>query len=170
MARLIAKAVGPCTAPADAGVRDEREADDGAAASGCAGRRCGDPPKDVAPTRQVPARAPIYLICTPDSWFERANERIFFTLEPGIMSYDVVVIGAGAFGCSLAYHLGRAGQRVALMDRVGVASQTSPRAAGLFKHVQSTATRTALAALSARTSSTSSGKPGYRCRLSARGA
>ena len=66
------------------------------------------------------------------------------------MSYDVVVIGAGAFGCSLAYHLGRAGQRVALMDRVGVASQTSPRAAGLFKHVQSTATRTALAALSAR--------------------
>ena len=74
----------------------------------------------------------------------------FLTLEPGIMSYDVVVIGAGAFGCSLAYHLGRAGQRVALMDRVGVASQTSPRAAGLFKHVQSTATRTALAALSAR--------------------
>jgi glycine/D-amino acid oxidase-like deaminating enzyme len=36
------------------------------------------------------------------------------------------------------------------MDRVEVASQTSPRAAGLFKHVQSTRTRTALAALSAR--------------------
>lgn len=66
------------------------------------------------------------------------------------MSYDVVVIGAGALGCGLAYHLGRAGRRVALMDRVEVASQTSPRAAGLFKHVQSTATRAALAALSAR--------------------
>jgi glycine/D-amino acid oxidase-like deaminating enzyme len=66
------------------------------------------------------------------------------------MSYDIVIIGAGALGCSLAYHLGRAGQRVALMDRVEVASQTSPRAAGLFKHVQSTAARTALAALSAR--------------------
>src|SRR5262245_15400293 len=64
------------------------------------------------------------------------------------MSYDVVIIGAGAFGCSLAYHLGRAGKRVALMDRVEVASQTSPRAAGLFKHIQSTATRTALTALS----------------------
>jgi glycine/D-amino acid oxidase-like deaminating enzyme len=66
------------------------------------------------------------------------------------MSYDVVIVGAGAFGCSLAYYLGKAGRRVALMDRVGVASQTSPRAAGLFKHVQSTATRTAVAALSAR--------------------
>jgi glycine/D-amino acid oxidase-like deaminating enzyme len=66
------------------------------------------------------------------------------------MRYDAVIIGAGAFGCSLAYHLGRAGKRVALMDRVEVASQTSPRAAGLFKHVQSTATRTAVAALSAR--------------------
>lgn len=67
------------------------------------------------------------------------------------MSYDVVVIGAGALGCSLAYHLGRAGKRVALIDRAEAASQTSPRAAGLFKHVQSTAARTALAALSART-------------------
>jgi glycine/D-amino acid oxidase-like deaminating enzyme len=66
------------------------------------------------------------------------------------MSYDVVVIGAGALGCGLAYHLGRTGQRVALIDRVEAASQTSPRAAGLFKHVQSTGTRTALAALSAR--------------------
>jgi 4-methylaminobutanoate oxidase (formaldehyde-forming) len=66
------------------------------------------------------------------------------------MSYDVVIIGAGAFGCSLAAHLGRAGKRVALMDRFDVASQTSPRAAGLFKHLQSTPTRTALAALSAR--------------------
>ncbi len=66
------------------------------------------------------------------------------------MSYDVVVVGAGALGCTLAYHLGRAGKRVALMDRAAVASQTSPRAAGLFKHVQSTATRTALAASSAR--------------------
>lgn len=66
------------------------------------------------------------------------------------MSYDVVVIGAGALGCGLAYHLGRAGKRVALIDRAAPAAQTSPRAAGLFKHVQSTATRTALAALSAR--------------------
>jgi hypothetical protein len=71
MARLIAKAVGPCTAPADAGARDEREADVGAAAGAATHR-------NVAPTTQGPVtRAPIGLICTPDSWFERANERMF---------------------------------------------------------------------------------------------
>jgi glycine/D-amino acid oxidase-like deaminating enzyme len=64
------------------------------------------------------------------------------------MRCDVIVIGAGAFGCSLAFHLAENGKRVALVDRFAVASQTSPRAAGLFKQIQSTATRTRLAALS----------------------
>jgi glycine/D-amino acid oxidase-like deaminating enzyme len=45
---------------------------------------------------------------------------------------DVVVIGAGAFGASVAFHLARLGNvRVALVERHAVASQTSPRAAGL---------------------------------------
>jgi glycine/D-amino acid oxidase-like deaminating enzyme len=64
------------------------------------------------------------------------------------MGCDVIVIGAGAFGCSLAFHLAEKRKRVALVDRFAVASQTSPRAAGLFKQIQSTATRTRLAALS----------------------
>jgi glycine/D-amino acid oxidase-like deaminating enzyme len=64
------------------------------------------------------------------------------------MMFDVIVIGAGAFGCSLAFHLAEKRRRVALVDRFAVASQTSPRAAGLFKQIQSTATRTRLAALS----------------------
>jgi glycine/D-amino acid oxidase-like deaminating enzyme len=64
------------------------------------------------------------------------------------MGFDVIVIGAGAFGCSLAFHLAEKRNRVALVDRFAVASQTSPRAAGLFKQIQSTATRTRLAALS----------------------
>ena len=48
-----------------------------------------------------------------------------------IDSADVVVIGSGAFGASVAYHLARRGARVAVLERAGLASQTSPRAAGL---------------------------------------
>jgi 4-methylaminobutanoate oxidase (formaldehyde-forming) len=62
---------------------------------------------------------------------------------------DAVVIGAGALGVATAYHLARLGvRRVALIDRFAPASQTSPRAAGLFKLVQADETRTRLARLS----------------------
>jgi glycine/D-amino acid oxidase-like deaminating enzyme len=62
---------------------------------------------------------------------------------------DVVVIGAGAFGLSAAYHLAASGAgRVVVLDRFAPASQTSPRAAGLFKLVQADATLTRLAQLS----------------------
>ncbi|MBI3965944.1 MAG: FAD-binding oxidoreductase [Chloroflexi bacterium] len=64
---------------------------------------------------------------------------------------DAVVIGAGAFGLSAAFHLKKLGlPRVALLDRVEPASQTSPRAAGLFRLVQASATLTRLSALSVR--------------------
>ena len=50
---------------------------------------------------------------------------------------DAVVIGAGAFGLATAFHLADLGAgRVLLLDRFDPASQTSPRAAGLFKLVQ----------------------------------
>jgi 4-methylaminobutanoate oxidase (formaldehyde-forming) len=50
-----------------------------------------------------------------------------------------VVVGAGAFGASTAYHLTRRGaQGVVLLDRYDVGSQTSPRAAGLFRKVAGT--------------------------------
>jgi 4-methylaminobutanoate oxidase (formaldehyde-forming) len=59
------------------------------------------------------------------------------------------VIGAGAFGCSAAYHLARAGlKQVVLLDRYAPGSQTSPRAAGLFKLVQVDESMTRLAQLS----------------------
>jgi glycine/D-amino acid oxidase-like deaminating enzyme len=62
---------------------------------------------------------------------------------------DVVVIGAGAFGLSAAYHLASLGAgRVLVLDRYEPASQTSPRAAGLFKLVQADETLTRLAGLS----------------------
>ena len=48
-----------------------------------------------------------------------------------VQTADVVVIGSGAFGASTAYHLARRGARVALLDQHALASQTSPRAAGL---------------------------------------
>ena len=62
-----------------------------------------------------------------------------------IQEADVVVIGAGAFGASIAFHLAKRGRRVALLDRHAVASQTSPRAAGLTQQIRSDAVMTQLA-------------------------
>jgi glycine/D-amino acid oxidase-like deaminating enzyme len=59
---------------------------------------------------------------------------------------DVVVIGAGAFGSSTAYHLAKLGKRnVVLVDRFELGSQTSPRAAGLTSQVRGTDALTRLA-------------------------
>jgi glycine/D-amino acid oxidase-like deaminating enzyme len=66
-----------------------------------------------------------------------------------VTSATVVVIGAGAFGASVAYHLAAMGERgVVLLDRYEVASQTSPRAAGLTQQIRPTAGMTKLAMLS----------------------
>ncbi|MGH7920772.1 MAG: NAD(P)/FAD-dependent oxidoreductase [Candidatus Dormibacteraceae bacterium] len=62
--------------------------------------------------------------------------------------YDVVVIGAGAFGLSAGLHLARLGLRVSVVDRFRPASQTSPRAAGLFKRIQRDRAQSDLARLS----------------------
>ncbi len=65
---------------------------------------------------------------------------------------DVVVIGTGAFGLSVTAHLARLGvRRVVALDRFKIASQTSPRAAGLFKLVQADELRTRLARLAVDT-------------------
>ena len=58
---------------------------------------------------------------------------------------EVVVIGAGAFGASITFHLARRGRRVALLERHAVASQTSPRAAGLTQQIRSDPVMTRLA-------------------------
>ena len=62
---------------------------------------------------------------------------------------DAVIIGAGAFGLSTAFHLAALGlKRVVVVEQFAPASQTSPRAAGLFKLIQADETRTRLARLS----------------------
>ncbi|HEY3058922.1 MAG TPA: FAD-dependent oxidoreductase [Chloroflexota bacterium] len=58
---------------------------------------------------------------------------------------EVVVIGAGAFGASIAFHLAKRGRHVALLERHAVASQTSPRAAGLTQQLRSDPIMTRLA-------------------------
>src|SRR5436189_1364328 len=62
-----------------------------------------------------------------------------------IDSADAVVVGSGAFGASVAYHLARRGARVAVLERAALASQTSPRAAGLSSQVRATPALTRLA-------------------------
>ena len=59
---------------------------------------------------------------------------------------DAVVIGAGALGSSIAYHLARLGwTKTVLLDRHDLASQTSPRAAGLSAQFRGTDLMTTLA-------------------------
>jgi glycine/D-amino acid oxidase-like deaminating enzyme len=61
-----------------------------------------------------------------------------------------VVIGSGALGASIAFHLARAGKQVALVDKHALGSQTSPRAAGLTSQARGTDLMTALAARAVR--------------------
>jgi len=64
---------------------------------------------------------------------------------------DVVVIGSGGLGAATAFYLARDGsRRVALLDRHELASQTSPRAAGLVSHARSTDLMVELVRLAAR--------------------
>ena len=58
---------------------------------------------------------------------------------------DAIVIGSGALGGSVAYQLSRAGYRTLLIDRHAIASQTSPRAAGLSAVLRPSALMTRLA-------------------------
>src|SRR5215813_6874049 len=51
----------------------------------------------------------------------------------------VVIIGGGIFGCSIAYHLAKHGQRdVVVLERNAIASGTTPMAAGLVPQVRAT--------------------------------
>jgi glycine/D-amino acid oxidase-like deaminating enzyme len=58
---------------------------------------------------------------------------------------DLVVIGAGALGLSVALHTALAGRSVVVIERDTAGSQASGRAAGLFKSVQADELRTELA-------------------------
>ena len=58
---------------------------------------------------------------------------------------ECVVIGSGALGSSVAFHLVKAGRQVALVDKHALGSQTSPRAAGLTSQARSTDLMTQLA-------------------------
>src|SRR5260370_30713165 len=69
--------------------------------------------------------------------------------RPLISEAEVVIIGSGAFGASTACPLAALGrQGIVLIDAHEIASQTSPRAAGLTKQVRPHADVSRLAMLS----------------------
>jgi glycine/D-amino acid oxidase-like deaminating enzyme len=47
---------------------------------------------------------------------------------------DVIVIGAGAIGCSIAYHLGRRGISTRVIDRESIATRASGKAWAVFTY------------------------------------
>ncbi|SEE86102.1 4-methylaminobutanoate oxidase (formaldehyde-forming) [Rhizobiales bacterium GAS191] len=59
---------------------------------------------------------------------------------------DAVVIGAGALGAATAFHLAKAGLSVTLIDKAELASQSSPRAAGLSGQLRADEIMTRIAA------------------------
>lgn len=64
---------------------------------------------------------------------------------------EIVIIGSGSFGSSLAYHLAAAGQTdVMLVEKFEVASQTSPRAAGLTQQIRKSKNLARMAMLAVR--------------------
>lgn len=63
---------------------------------------------------------------------------------------DVVVIGSGALGASTAFHLAKLGRSVALLDQAALASQTSPRAAGLSGQLRKSELMTRLATMAVK--------------------
>src|SRR5207245_499030 len=107
-------------------------------AIGCSGSWALTPRPDVSsPTRTAPRATRAATASSTDR-------------GPGhegamIATADAVVVGSGAFGASAAYHLARRGVRVAVLERSGLASQTSPRAAGLSSQVRATPQLTKLA-------------------------
>ncbi len=102
--------------------------------------------------------APLSALATAPPWGGRSHRHgRTMSLPPRsggeermIQQADAVVIGPGAFGASTAYHLARRGKRVALLDKFDVASQTSPRAAGLTQQIRTDALMTRLAMRSVR--------------------
>jgi sarcosine oxidase subunit beta len=48
-------------------------------------------------------------------------------------NYDAIVVGAGVVGCSIAFHLSRAGKRVALVDKGGICAGMSARSGALIR-------------------------------------
>ncbi len=68
-----------------------------------------------------------------------------------ISESDIVVVGSGALGSSVAFHLAREHKgSVALLDKADLASQTSPRAAGLTSQVRRSDLMTRLAMMAVR--------------------
>src|SRR5713226_8827608 len=76
-----------------------------------------------------------------------------YTPDPAIIPHMLqeaaaVVIGSGALGSSVAFHLAKAGVApVALVDKHEIASQTSPRAAGLTAQIRQSELMTRLASM-----------------------
>jgi glycine/D-amino acid oxidase-like deaminating enzyme len=69
-------------------------------------------------------------------------------IATGLKKAEAVVIGSGALGSSIAFHLVKAGfGPVALVDRYEMASQTSPRAAGLTSQIRKSDLMTRLATM-----------------------
>jgi glycine/D-amino acid oxidase-like deaminating enzyme len=75
------------------------------------------------------------------------NQKFLPPTLPG--NADAVVIGAGAFGLATGFQLANLGLgNVVVLDQYEPATQTSPKAAGLFKCLQTTEVKTKLTRLS----------------------
>ncbi len=47
---------------------------------------------------------------------------------------DVVIVGAGVIGCSIAYHLGKRGMRATVVERESIGTRASGKAWGIIPY------------------------------------
>lgn len=67
-------------------------------------------------------------------------------MSTSLDSYDVIVIGAGVIGCSVAYHLAHFGaQRVLVLDRTQIGAGTTSQSSGILRTHYSVAENVELA-------------------------
>ena len=77
------------------------------------------------------------------------------------MSPDVIVVGAGAIGTSIAYQLAKAGVKVMVFERDQIGGAATGASAGMIQINPDRSTPTALSTLEAESARTGGGGPGH---------
>jgi glycine/D-amino acid oxidase-like deaminating enzyme len=88
---------------------------------------------DYTPSMENPSQAPVHpALDAGTSWWQDQAPSPGCAAVDGDAHYEVAVIGGGVSGCSTAWHLARAGVRVALLEARDIASGASGRNGGFL--------------------------------------
>src|SRR5216683_1062473 len=81
----------------------------------------------------------------PPPLHPRPRARGQYLIRPEMTKPDVIVVGAGVVGCSIAYHLGLLGAKVTVFDKAGVCEGMTSRSGAMIRMHYTFAPEAALA-------------------------